>query len=385
MIDLCIEQEASFLILAGDLYDHDTPNMQVALFLRNQLTRLDRAGIRVVIAKGNHDADNKITSALALPSNTRILDDKKPETIRYDDLHVAIHGQSFRPGKVNENLAKGYPPALTGMLNLGILHTSLAGGGVGEIHDVYAPCSLDDLTTRGYAYWALGHIHKGSVLAREPWVVYPGNTQGRHAKETGPKGCVLVESEDDRIVSVETVAADVLRWHRADVDLLGATQEAELVERLRAALTLAHRASGGRPSAIRVVFSGRTPLEIDLARNPDRFRQTVFELASEIATEIGGDEIWIEKIRNETTAPAGPRRESNETASELIGIMQELARDPRQVGPLLANELEPLRAKLPDELKELPALDLLRDAGLARELFARLQPRLTSLLAGEDD
>jgi DNA repair protein SbcD/Mre11 len=352
--------------------------MQVALFLRNQLTRLDDAGIRVVIAKGNHDADNRITSALALPSNTRILDDRRPETIRYDDLRVAIHGQSFRPGPVMENLAKDYPPPLRGMLNIGVLHTSLVGS---VDHDPYAPCSLDDLTTRGYAYWALGHIHKGAVLAREPWVVYPGNSQGCDAKETGPKGCVVVEVEDDRIVAVETVATDVLRWHRVDVDLRGASKEPDLIERLRAGLTLAHRGSDGRPSAIRVVFSGRTPLHVDLARSPDRFRQTVRELAS----EIGDDEIWIEKIRDETTAPSGPNPAPNETASELIRIMQEIAGDPRQVGPLLTRELEPLRTKLPDELKELPALALLRDAGLARELFARLQPRLNALLAGEED
>ncbi|MEO6324195.1 MAG: DNA repair exonuclease [Thermoanaerobaculia bacterium] len=378
LIDLCIERQAAFLILAGDLYDHDFPNMQVALFLRSQLARLDQAGIRVVIAKGNHDADNKITSALALPGNTRILDDRAPESIRYDDLPVVIHGQSFRPGKITANLARDYPKKSPGLLNIGVLHTSLAGN---ADHDPYAPCSLDDLTTRGYAYWALGHIHKGAVLARDPWVVYPGNTQGRDAKETGPKGCVVVDVENDRVVSAETVATDVLRWQRAEIDLGDAVTEAELVERLRAALTLAHRDSAGRPSAVRAIFSGRTPLNANLARTPERFRQTVLELAA----EIGGEDIWIEKINDETSAPSGPRRDENETASELIRIMQELAEDRTQIGPLLSAELEPLRSKLPEELKELPALELLRDAGLARELFTQLQPRLNALLAGEDD
>src|SRR5712692_2493675 len=95
LIDLCIEQQVAFLLLAGDLYDRDCPNMQIAVFLRNQLARLDTKGIQVIINKGNHDADNRITSALALPSNTRILSDRKPETIRLDDLPVpvAIHGQ----------------------------------------------------------------------------------------------------------------------------------------------------------------------------------------------------------------------------------------------------------------------------------------------------
>ena len=84
MIDLCIEQEVALLVLAGDLYDHDCPNMQVAVFLRRELKRLEQKGIRAVIIKGNHDAGNKITSALALPTNTRILSEQKPETITFE-------------------------------------------------------------------------------------------------------------------------------------------------------------------------------------------------------------------------------------------------------------------------------------------------------------
>src|SRR3990172_5504118 len=129
MIDLCIEQQVALLVLAGDIYDNDCPNMQVAVFLRNQLIRLDKEKIRVVIVKGNHDSDNKITSALNLPANTKILSDKRVDLVRYDDLTfpVAIHGQSFKPGPVKENLAASYPSALSGYLNIGVLHTSLGG------------------------------------------------------------------------------------------------------------------------------------------------------------------------------------------------------------------------------------------------------------------
>ena len=380
MIELCIEQQVAFVVLAGDLYDHDCPNMQIAVFLRNQLARLETNGIRVVIKKGNHDADNKITSALALPGNTRILSDKMPETIRFDDLpvRVAIHGQSFRPGPVKENLAASYPAPLKGYFNIGVLHTSLAGS---DDHDPYAPCRLDELTTRGYNYWALGHIHKGGVLARDPWVVYPGNLQGRHAKETGPKGCFLVEIEDDRIASAELVPLDVVRWHQAEVDLQGKTREPELIEGIRASLSRTYRDADGRPSAVRLILTGRTPLHDLVERRPNRLRQTVLELAG----EIGGDDIWIEKIRDDTTLPTPSVAASNEVASELIQIMKELAGDAARVGPLLEKELEPLRTKLPEELKELPALKLLDDSGLARDALTRLEPRLGARLAGEED
>src|SRR5215475_5396449 len=146
LVDLCIDQQVALLLIAGDLYDHDCPNMQIAVFLRKELRRLEQKGIRVVIIKGNHDADNKITSALALPPNTRVLGERKPETIVFDDLavRIAVHGQSLRAGPVPENLAVSYPAPLRGYYNIGLLHTSLAGA---ADHDPYAPCTLEELTT----------------------------------------------------------------------------------------------------------------------------------------------------------------------------------------------------------------------------------------------
>src|SRR5262252_6733903 len=356
LIDLCIDQEVTLLLLAGDLYDHDCPNMQIAVFLRGELRRLDHKGIRVVIIKGNHDADNKITSALALPANTRMLGERKPETVTYDDL------------------------PLRGYYNIGLPHTSLAGT---SDHDAYAPCTLEELTTRGYDYWALGHIHKRAVLARDPFVIFPGNLQGRHARETGPKGCFVVEVDDaGRTLSADFVPLDVVRWHRVEVDLEGRHVEAELVESVRGALTRACRDSDGRPGAVRVILAGRTSLHPHIERRPHRLRQTALELAGEIA----GDDLWIEKIVNNTT-PLGERIDAipNEQTHDLVSIMQEIAGNPALLGPLLTKELESLRTKLPGELKELPCLKLIETPGLCREVLNRLEPQLAARLAGEED
>ncbi len=382
MVDLCIEHEVALLVLAGDLYDHDCPNMQIVVFLRNQLRRLEQSGIRVVIIKGNHDADNRITSALSLPANTRMLGERQPETITFDDLpvRVAVHGQSFRPGPIPENLAVSYPPSRRGYYNIGLLHTSL--GGTTD-HDPYAPCTLEELTSRGYDYWALGHIHKRAVVSRDPYVIFPGNLQGRHAKETGPKGCFLVEVDDaGRTVSADFVPLDVVRWHRAEVDLKRRGNEAELVEGLRAALMEAHRDGDGRPGAVRIVLTGSTSLYSHIARAPHRLRQTTLELAGEIA----GDDMWIEKIIDSTTQP-GDRADAvpSPQAHDLINIMQEIARNTDMVGPMLAKELEPLRMKLPGELKELSCLRLIEAPGLCREILEKLQPRLAARLAGAQE
>jgi len=378
MVRFCIDRRVSFLVLAGDLYDGDNTNMQTAYFLRQQLARLDKAGIRVVILKGNHDAQNRITGTLGMPDNTWVFDDKKPQTISFDDLQVAFHGQSFRPGPVPENLAARYPKPIAGWLNIGVLHTSLAGS---DQHDPYAPCRLEDLTTHGYAYWALGHIHKGSVLAKAPWVVYSGNIQGRDIRETGPKGCYLVETDGDRVLSAEHIAFDVIRWHQADVDLTGATHEEDMADRIRASLREAHQEAGDRPCIVRLRLTGQTELHSRIGAFPNRLRDTVLGIAADIAL----DEIWLEKIRNETQ-PAHQRakNDNNDSTSDLLRIIHEVAQDVDLIGPALKDALKDLRMKLPEELKQLPALELIDNPALARDFLMRLEPRIAARLNGED-
>jgi hypothetical protein len=55
------------------------------------------------------------------------------------------------------------------------------------------------------------------------------------------------------------------------------------------------------------------------------------------------------------------------------------------MGPLLAKELEPLRSKLPGELKEHSSLKLMETPGLCAEALERLRPRLAARLAAEED
>ena len=94
---------------------------------------------------------------------------------------------------MTDNLASGYPRYDPGYFNIGMLHTSLTGR---QGHEDYAPCSTDELKSKGYDYWALGHVHKREIVDKDPWIVFPGNIQGRHIRETGVKGVTLVTVED---------------------------------------------------------------------------------------------------------------------------------------------------------------------------------------------
>ncbi len=291
LVDLAIEETVSFVLLAGDLYDGDWKDYSTGIFLSRQMGRLDRHNILVFTVAGNHDAANRMTKALSSPANMTILSSRKVETIRLNDLAVTIHGRSFGTQHVDENLAAGFAAAEKGMFNIGLLHTSLDGR---EGHAVYAPCSLDDLRSKGYQYWALGHIHKQEFVSEDPWIVFPGCIQGRHIRETGAKGCVLVTVEEGAVSSVEKCPLDVLRWVECSVDLTDATEMREVLERARQSIENKKASVDGRPMAMRIRFEGTTSISDELAAYPERLEQQLKALGAEIA----GNDLWIERVEN---------------------------------------------------------------------------------------
>ena len=291
LVDLAIEEMVSFVLLAGDLYDGDWKDYSTGIFLSQQVGRLGQHKILVFAVAGNHDAANKITKALDCPANMTILSSKKAETIRLDDLAVSIHGQSFGAEHVEENLVAQFSTAEKGMFNIGLLHTSLDGR---EGHAAYAPCSSNDLRSKGYQYWALGHIHKQEIVSEDPWIVFPGCLQGRHIKENGAKGCMVVTVEDGVVSSVEKRDLDVLRWVNVSVDLTDATDMREVLDRARRSIETEGKLTAGQPVAMRIHFEGATAVADEISGFPERFEQLIKALGAELA----GENLWIERVEN---------------------------------------------------------------------------------------
>lgn len=171
MVDFACDNQVAFVLLAGDLYDGNWKDWHTGQFLAQQLGRLTRQQIEVVAISGNHDAEQVLSRKLNL---TGMLRADAPETVRLARAPVAVHGQSFDIPAVSRNLAEHYPQPIDGLFNIGLLHTACGN----SAHENYAPCSLDDLTRRGYDYWALGHVHTRAELSRDPWVVFPRQSSG---------------------------------------------------------------------------------------------------------------------------------------------------------------------------------------------------------------
>ncbi len=342
LVSHAIETGVAFVIIAGDLYDGDWPDFSTGLFLIKELEQLNQAGIKAVILFGNHDTESKITKSLPWPANAFRFGHKAPETIMLDELGVAIHGQSYARMDVMDNLASSYPKAQSGRLNIGVLHTALEGN---ARHASYAPCSLEQLQNHGYDYWALGHVHAHAILNRDPWVVFPGNLQGRHVRETGAKGCVSVTVRDGQIITVEQVILDVVRWLEVEVDASGHTDVQELRKRCNEAVNAAiSEQSDGRPSAVRVRLVGETAIHSDIISNYSQFE------AELQATTLGMQDCWLESIKVRTAQSKAPAVGVDDgTSAVLNGILAAAESDPDLAGSI-SECLRPLQTKLPADL-----------------------------------
>jgi DNA repair exonuclease SbcCD nuclease subunit len=345
LITLCRDEEAALLLIAGDIYDGDWKDYSTGLFFAAALGRLSEAGTRVVIVRGNHDAASQITRHLRLPSHVTELDFEGPETRVFDDLGVAIHGQSFRDRAVREDLASAYPDPTPGAFNIGLLHTSVTGRAG---HDEYAPCSLETLTGKGYDYFALGHVHGREVLSERPWVVFPGNLQGRHARETGPKGATLIDVQDGRIRSVEHRTLDVVRWCVCTVSAADAASGDDVVDLVRTALEREVVAADGRTVAARVVVEGATRAHQSVIATPERWEAELRGAATEVL-----DELWLEKVSFGTSAlmDVAALATREDAIGQVARALASLAGDPDGRAALLT-ELSELRAKLPAEVRD---------------------------------
>ena len=182
LIEAAIDEQVAFVILAGDLFDGDWPDFGTGLFFCAAMGRLEKAGIDVYLLYGNHDAESVLTKKLPLPGNVHVFGTRKAETFTHGATWAVIHGWSYREKDTRANLAAAYPAAVPNAFNIGVLHTALGGR---PPHAPYAPCSLQDLASKGYDYWALGHVHEFEVASRTPLVVFPGNLQGRSVRELG--------------------------------------------------------------------------------------------------------------------------------------------------------------------------------------------------------
>ncbi len=351
IIDLCLAEEVDALLIAGDLYDGDQTSMKTARFLSEQLRRLHEAGIRSYIIRGNHDALSKITKELTFPDSVKLFGGRA-EAISVERpngaVPVTIQGLSFANPHAPDSLHTRFKPPVEGAVNIGILHTSLAGA---PGHDLYAPCSIADLTATGFHYWALGHIHKRSAIGGTCSIVMPGMPQGRDINEAGPKSVTLVTIAEDHSIRIEERRTSIAEFERVTVDATGIEDWRDLVGSIDKAIETTRRSVTSDHLVARLRLTGTTKLAWRLRNDLDLLKSE----ADERAAIIGAS--FIEKLEIDCHAPGATADQRDDPLLELRRLITEdIVPSPAYQAEIL-KIAEELRGQLPPECRTLLGRD----------------------------
>ncbi len=329
IVDLCIEKEVDGLLIAGDLHDAVNRSLRSLTRLRDQFLRLQDHHIQVLICHGNHDPLTAWEKKFHWPDNVHVFGTETVEShpLFHGNTHVAdIYGISYGVEQVTENLAKGFRNKDSSVWSIGLLHTNVGGD---KNHLNYAPCELQDLLDARMNYWALGHIHAHRVLHTEnPLIIYPGNPQGRHPRETGARGCYLIEVNHQGTPAFEFLPVDIIRWHQESVSIENISTLDDLLTVMETRGQELLQGSGNRPGIVRWKLIGRGPLNRDLSQIGqredllttlrDRMGLGAVPLWSESIHDSTGREVDVEALRKEENLLGDFLRLSAESDNQMI-------------------------------------------------------------------
>ncbi|WP_240376427.1 metallophosphoesterase family protein [Bacillus piscicola] len=290
-----ISLDVDFIILAGDLFDGENRGLKNQLFLKRKLELLSTYNIPVYVIFGNHDPVEYDYAPAGWPDHVHIFGTVPETKVFWKSGKPAAHlyGCSYETRAVRANLAQDYKKVSGAPFHIGILHGQEQRNT--DHHDAYAPFLIKDLKEKEMDYWALGHIHRGQALAQN--IYYPGNIQGRHRKETGKKGYLLVSMTKEKQVHTVFRQAAPITLEKMEVSITEIDSFDKLTDKLLEQIeTYSNSRSLGL--AVELILSGEGVLSSHLSDETER------EEWREALNEIGAAEqpfFYIHTVQNHTS------------------------------------------------------------------------------------
>ncbi|WP_405176185.1 DNA repair exonuclease [Paenibacillus sp. FSL H8-0261] len=359
LVRVAIQENVDFIVISGDVYDVSDASLQGQLRFQEALKELGQQGIHVFLIHGNHDPLDGLRLTTEMPSHVTVFGGEKPDLAsayrRKDGQEVAIvSGISYPTAKVTDNTAVTFSRKPGSRLfHIAMLHGNVDGD---LLHETYSPCSRRDLIERGFDYWALGHIHKRSVLHEKPAIIYPGNIQGRSIKETGPKGCYVVDVDEAGTATPHFHELDYVRWQVRDLSIEGLSNEAEWIQRVEQVIDDIREELPELMSVVRFRLIGRGDVHKVLAEK-GAVEDLLSELQRREAVRAERKDykglVWVEGFAVESGLAIDRERllEEDSFLGEMLRITERTEHSAEALEELINSALKPLMEN--QELRQL--------------------------------
>ncbi len=342
IIDYCIHHKVDFLLIAGDIYNAEDRSLRSQLKFLEGMKKLNKYGVQVYLVHGNHDPLSGWSAKLSFPPNVHVFGGSKVESkvfMKHNKPLAKIHGISFLNRSVTANLSKKFPIKnfIESLFEIGLLHCNV---GNNMAHEPYAPCTLQDLDSHELDYWALGHIHAFKILQKEPWIVYSGCPQGINPKETGEKGVMHVEVENNKVNDCNWIPLHAVQWFINEISIEGYSTEQQLMDGIYQEIEKVRKKAEQRPAILRLVLNGRGPLFSSLTKK-DFLEDLIEEIRS--LEQDPAEMVWVENIVNKTGMSINKDhlKQQNDFIADLLKIFEQSKKDD-ELQTHLKEELSPL-------------------------------------------
>jgi len=282
LADLANTEQVDAVLLAGDLLDsnksyYETGEVLIAAFRKIKAP--------IFIAPGNHDYYHRYSpwAVMKLPEHVHVFKSGQPEAVELPGKGAVIWGAAFTSAASPGLLANFPPVADKSKIHVMALHGQLGAEGA---RNPYNPITEGQVAATGLHYLALGHHHSYPGLWRsgDTYYAYSGAPEGRGFDETGPKGVLLAEVDQNKTIT-RFVALGSRQYHKFQVDL---TDKLDVFAAVSAALP---------PDTVRDIYrmeltgeyDGKLDLDMLVKSLEDRF----FHLEIRDRTRIRRD-IWAQ-------------------------------------------------------------------------------------------
>ncbi len=190
-----IARGAQMVLIAGDVFDAPVPRPEAVARFFGILGALS---VPVVIAPGNHDyyMEGGLWDAPTRPQNVTVFTSPTLSAFDFPTWGVTVYGYAFTGESADAKDIGRAQNLHRERTNILLAHADLT-----SPLSQYAPLSVAQLEQSGYAYAALGHIHKPIPVKKygATTVAYSGFFAGRGFDELGDGQARLVEIEGDMV------------------------------------------------------------------------------------------------------------------------------------------------------------------------------------------
>ena len=236
-MDVCMQENVDFVLIAGDLFHANLPDMYVANEAVKKMKEVKDAGIPIYVIYGSHDYSPNGTSIIDILASTGLI----KKVVKGEDVGGKLRLEVFTDPKTKAKLVgisgrkAGLERNYFEILDREFLEKEEGfkifafHSGISELKPEFLaqmesiPVSL---LPKGFDYYASGHVHRRteSGFAGYERVVFPGALFGGYSRDLedsakGEKRGFYVVSFDDKVEEVKFMEVSVCDFEYFEYDV----------------------------------------------------------------------------------------------------------------------------------------------------------------------